>query len=495
MRTRTASQLWNELGTEASRFIDRAERYCELTIPHLLLPDGANPNDENPNDNQSFGAQCVNHIVNKMMLAMYAPSRPAFRMELGKVAARKAAAGGVDAQPILARAEREAIRVLDKLAVRPKLYTALRHLVVTGNVALYFEGANIRVMSLKYYRVKRNISGALHTAVIKESIRADELEPAVKDALANKVQDESKVDYYRVIELQPGNRYKISQWVNQEPLPEAFTSVMPAEDLPYHFLAWSLADEADYGRGMVEEYSKDWEAYSAVAGGVVDGSVLACESRWVVDPAGGTQVSDVNNSKNGDAIPGRPADIQAIQLGSTQAVANALQVAQHWEQRLARAFLMQSAVTRNAERVTAEEIRLTAQELESALGGTYSHLAVSFQRPVAKWLLLQSDFDIKAADIELVIITGLDALSRNGDLDNLARAMQLLSGLAATPQALQQRLKWNSLAQFVGDGTGVDLRPFLMSDEEYGQQIADQAQARVMEQGATAQATQPQGPQ
>ena len=488
----TASQLWTHLSTDHSRLYDRAVRYCQLTIPSLLLEDGADPNDENPNDNQSFGAQCVNHIVNKMMLSMYAPSRPAFRMELGKATARKAAASKIDYQPVLAKAERDAVRVLDKVAVRPKLYIGLRHLVVTGNVCAVFEEDDIRMMSLKYYRVKRNVRGQVHTAVIREHIRADELEQEVRDAVPNS--DEAMVEYFTVIKRLPGDRYEITKWVGQTQLPAQFTSVVPAKKLKYHFLCWSLTDEANYGRGLVEEYSKDWEAYAAVSTGTVEGSILANEARWLVNPAGVTKVDDVTASRNGSALPGVPADIQAIQLGSTQAVAQGLTVLQHWEQRLARAHLMQSAVTRNAERVTAEEIRLTAMELEAALGGVYSQLSVSFQKPVAEWLLAKSDFQLDGTDIELVIITGLDALSRNGDLENLARAFNILSQLAAAPQSLQARLKWNALTQYVGDGTGVDLRPFLMSDEEYGQQIADQAQARVMEQGATAQATEPQGP-
>lgn len=53
------------------------------------------------------------------------------------------------------------------------------------------------------------------------------------------------------------------------------------------------------------------------------------------------------------------------------------------------AFLLNSAVQRQGERVTAEEIRYVAGELEDTLGGVYSILAQELQLPLAKRLLNQ----------------------------------------------------------------------------------------------------------
>ena len=57
--------------------------------------------------------------------------------------------------------------------------------------------------------------------------------------------------------------------------------------------------------------------------------------------------------------------------------------AQKIEERLAAAFLLNSSVQRDAERVTAEEVRFMAQELESTLGGVYSVLSQEFQLPLS----------------------------------------------------------------------------------------------------------------
>ena len=46
------------------------------------------------------------------------------------------------------------------------------------------------------------------------------------------------------------------------------------------------------------------------------------------------------------------------------------------------AFLLNTAIQRDAERVTAQEIRYMAQQLETAMGGIYSLLSQEFQLPL-----------------------------------------------------------------------------------------------------------------
>ena len=51
------------------------------------------------------------------------------------------------------------------------------------------------------------------------------------------------------------------------------------------------------------------------------------------------------------------------------------------EQRLQFAFLLNASVQRQAERVTATEVQLIANELNDALGGVYGILTTEFQLP------------------------------------------------------------------------------------------------------------------
>lgn len=489
--SKTAGAVWHQMSADKTQLMTRCERYAALTIPKICLRDGFLPEStDQSHDYQSLGAQCVNHAANKLMMTLFRPSIPFMRLGVVGDTLAQLEANGITAANLaeaLSAKEREAVRLLDSRAQRPKLYTACKHLIVTGNVLLDLSDKKARVMGLRYFCVRRTANGKVHTLIIKENIRRDELEPEVQKILQKRYATDSKVDYFKWISRNPDGSYRMTQWVNEQQLPEdKFGGKWPEDKLPYHAIAWDLADESNYGTGLVEEYIGDLEAVSVMAEGTVTGGVLAAEWRWLVNPTGMTRAEDVENSKNGDALPGRSEDIQPTQGGSAEAIRVLMEVGTRWEQRLARGFLLLSAVRRDAERVTAEELRQDALELETAWGGVYSALGESLQKPVASWLLDDIGMDIRGTDIEVSVVTGLDALSRNGDLNNLQIALRALAETATLPEHMQARLKWNALAAYVGAGTGIDLKPFVMSDEEYEAKVQQQQQARVAEESAIA---------
>ena len=74
-----------------------------------------------------------------------------------------------------------------------------------------------------------------------------------------------------------------------------------------------------------------------------------------------------------------------MQLNKSMDMSTVLTTAQQIESRLSYAFLLNSAVQSGAagrDRVTAEEIRYVAGELEDTLGGVYSLLSQELQYPL-----------------------------------------------------------------------------------------------------------------
>lgn len=490
MRDTSAQAIWADLDGKKQPLMTRCENYAGLTIPKVCLPIGFQPEStDQAHDFQSIGAQAVNHVVNKLMLAMFAPSRPFFRVAPDARFKQEAAKAGFSETAIansLSKMERESVAMLDQLGQRPKLYQLMRHLVVTGNVLLCIGEEALRVMGLRYYCVKRTAEGKVHTLVIRECLCYDELTQEVKDATSGRYHDEDEVEWYKVIKLLPNGRYQMTQWIDANQLPKKFNGNWSEAELPYRALTWDLADESDYGTGLVEDYVGDLEALSVLSEAVVDGGVMGSEMRWLVNPAGMTSVDDLNKSKNGDALPGGKDDVTPVNGGNAQAVQQALAVIERYERRVATGFLLNSAVTRDAERVTAEEIRMTAQELESSFGGVYSMLAPTVQSPIASWLLAKSGSNLNGTQLKVVVITGLDALSRNGDLDNLRLCLQDLAQTNGLPEVAQQRVKFDNLAAFIGQGRGIDFGQFFMNDQEFGQLQQQQAAQRTQEAAATA---------
>ena len=480
--------MWTALDSLRSGLITRIERYAALTIPKVCLPSGFDEiSAEQSHDYQSLGAQAVNHLCNKLMLAMFAPSRPFAKVIPGKRAKAAAAAANLtDTQldQILAAGERQAIKELDSRGQRPKLYRLLRHIVVAGNALLVLTSKGLRVIAIRNYVVKRDIWGDVKTIIIREKVKFDELDETIVNLLRARYQDDTVVSFYKWIKRESNGSYTMTQWVDDHRLPKEFDGKWPANRLPYQAITWDLADESDYGTGLVEEYIGDLEATSVLSEAVVDGSILGTEYRWMVNPNGQTAIEDLNNSENGDALPGMPADVSPTQGGNPKAIEIAEHVLDRYERRISRGFLMGSAVIRDAERVTQEEVRLTANELETAYGGVYSTLASSVQIPVAYWLFDTIDLKLKESDLDVTIVTGLDALSRNGDLDNFRMAMGDMASVSSVPDSLAARVKWQEVGAFIGQGRNIDLARFLMTDAEFAEVQSQQAEARVREQAA-----------
>lgn len=489
MRGTTAPQVWQKLSSVASPWVKKAEHAASLTLPNMMLPEGTTGWDELVHDWQSIGAQGVKHVLNKYMLALFAPSRPFFRLGLDKAAKAEAAKAGMSDQDLvaaLASAERDAVAQMDDLAQRPKVARGLALVLVTGQVLMHVGKDELRFMSLKYWRIKRDIYGKMKCLIVKERVLFDELDPAVQAVTRAYHTDDSTVDYYRYIERQTDGSFIESQWVNATKLDNRFTAAYSKDDCPWHVVAWDLPDESDYSPGLIEEMFGDLNAVSATGRAEIEGGLQACETRWLVNQGGGTSVDDFAGSRNGQALPGSKDDLVPVTGGNPQGVAEVRMTSERIEQRLARVFLLGSAVTRDAERVTAEEIRQQAMELQVAHGGTYSVLAPSLQGPIAKWLINKLDPQILKTQFKFSIITGLEALSRNGDLEAFRLALGDIAQFYQMPPELVARTKWDKVYSFVGHGRGIDMMPFLLTDAEWAQKQQQAQQARVQESTQTA---------
>ena len=130
---------------------------------------------------------------------------------------------------------------------------------------------------------------------------------------------------------------------------------------------------------------------------------------------------------------------------------------------------------------------MQATELETSLGGAYSRLASDLQSPIANWLLKVINVDINGTDIEVTIITGLDALSRSGDLDNLRGFLQDMAAIAGLPEPVLMRVEIGNIIQRFAQGWGVDPQGLVKPEQQV------QAEMQAMQQQAMQQQVQTAG--
>lgn len=487
--TTTAGARWTELDGMRQGLILRCEKYASLTLPQICLPNHYDQdNDELQYDYQSIGAQAVNHVTNKLMLAMFAPSRPFALLDPGKKTLDEMAKIGVDPEQlrmVLANGERSMVKEVDKRKLRPKLYEAFKHLVVTGNVLLCLKDEGMRVMGLKRYCVKRNVEGKVIEIVIREEVCFDELDEEAQELLTKQHREDEKVELFLWIKKE-GKYYTMTQWVDATRLPKQFDGKWKEDACPYKALTWDLSDDSNYGTGLVENYIGSFAAISTLSETQLNAAILASEFRWLVNPAGMTKPEDFNKSENGAAIPGMEGDVVLLQNGKVGELEVIRATNQDYINIVGKGFLLGSAVVRDAERVTAAEIRMQATELETSFGGSYSRLAADMQEPIAKWLLVGIDLDLDGTDIEVVIVTGLDALSRSGDLDNLRGFLQDLGAVAQLPEQVIMRLVSDNLIMRFAQGWGVDPQGLVKPEAQVQEEIAAAQQAQVQQEVQTA---------
>ena len=499
-----AARHWSELDNKRRMLLTRWERYASYTIPRICLPSHFNEkSDELKHDWQAVGAQAVNHVVNKLMLALFAPSRPFMRLEL-TATARAQLAEQVDEamiDDILGEGERKAMKQMDTRGdIRPALFLGLANLVITGNALFKFPENSkdkFRCLYCRDWAVQRSGSGDVLRLALREKYAFAELEDRVQEAYLSQrpgQKPDDEITHYVIILRNATGGYDLKQYINDCYIGAEFDgSYKDYAALPYKVITWQLADNADYGSGLVEDFAGDFAAISAMSEAQLKAAILACEFRWLVNPAGFTKPEDLEDSENGAALPGNEKDITPLTPGTGNNLQVIGNVMQDYIRRVGQGFLLASAVTRDAERVTAQEIRMQATELETSLGGAYTRIAVELQTPIAHWLLDEIDLKIDGKAISLSIVTGLDALSRSGDLDALRQALGDINSVNSLPPAAQEWLNLGAIYSTIMNGHGLPAGKYVKDEATVAQQR--QAQQAAMQQQAINEASATAGAQ
>lgn len=497
-------QRWNQLNSVRKGFLRRCEEYAAMTIPKECLPNGVNQNSQSiQHDWSSVGAQLVNHLTNKLVTALFSPGMPFFRLDPNDRMEKMLKEAGVedkDMRGSLVAGETKALKVMDQKAIRPKLHETCRGLIITGNRLLdLLDPDNPRSIGIKDYCVKRSMAGKPQEILHYERLLWDELTEDAQAASPSKPKgEEGYVDYVRWFRKEKG-KWKLYVSINGQDLGEEFRDSWDEGKFPLYPLCWDLADKHNYGTGLVEDYSGDFGVLSTLTESELKAAILASDFRWLANPAGVGDIEEFKESQTGDVIPGVAEDLSLVAHVSTNALQMIGASAERVVQRLGRAFLLGSSMTRDAERVTAEEIRLQANELETSLGGVYSRLAVDMQLPIAIWLLKQIKVDIQGTDLVPTIVTGIAALSRNAEAQQLIMALSSLQAVAQVPPAMLDRLKLSAIISTLFSAHGIVADDYVLSEEEYtklvqqreaaaqeqaAQQMMNQAGAKRLEQGA-----------
>lgn len=470
---RKARALYELLSSDREPYLGRGRKCAELTIPSLLPPSGHSKSSDFFTPNQSVGARGVNNLASKLLLSLIPPNTPFFRLLVDDFELMEM--GGEDKRSEFEEALNDVERAVqtetERKALRTPVFMALKLLVSTGNALMYMpRKSNVRTLRLDSYVVRRSPDGTVIDVIIKEEIAYAALPQDIQSKLAEDPQKEydpsDPVEVFTCFHLSDG---KYHGWQEVEDMVVDGSEAHWSQDkAPFLALRWTSIDGEDYGRGHVEEYIGDLNHLEGLSQAIRETSLAMAKAVILVRPNATTKVKSLAQAKNLDVIVGEEDDVGVVQLEKRADMSVAHQSMTEVTHRLAQAFLLNSAVQRDAERVTAEEIRFMAAELEDALGGVYSLLAQEFQLPLVNRLmdLMTREKRLPRIPEGIVpsIVTGLEALGRGQDLSKL----QVFSNEVAKfgPEKVDEEINLGDYFRRFGTGLGIDMDGLVRSEEE-----------------------------
>lgn len=487
----TAKSRYVKLEGDRRPYTDRAEKCAKYTIP-MAFPkdtDSSSTNYETPY--QSIGARGVNNLTSKLMLALFPPNAPFFRLALGddiENALGDDAATKQQWEEALSKLERKITSYMETHQIRTTANEALLQLVIAGNVCVFLPPAEggMRIYRLNSYVVSRDGIGNVLEIITKESVAYGALPPEAQSAIgeAGAVDADRAYDVYTHTYLE-GDVYKSYQEV-EGAIIKGSEQEYPKDKSPWIPLRLKKMDGESYGRSFVDEYLGDLKVLEALSKSVAQVAAVASNILYLVNPNAVTRISELSKAKSGDFIRGKIEDIQILQVNKTSDLQITENAIQSIEGRLSYAFLLNSAVQRNAERVTAEEIRYVANELEDTVGSIYSILSQEFQLPLVKRFMIQMtregaipDLPQGSKGVEPLIVTGIEALGRGHDLtklDTFIRYAQVF------PEAFQTSVKQGEILRQIATALGIDSSSVVKTDEEVQQEQQQQMQMQMAQQ-------------
>ena len=487
MSNKSAQSLYQSLEGKRYTYLDRARKAAKLTLPYVMPDEGFGSHSRLETPFQGVGARGVNNLASKLLLALLPPNAPFFRLKIDEYQLRAEGAPDELITEIESSLQQVEEAVMDEISgntYRTGIHEALKHLIITGNALIYLpDDSGLRVFHLDRFCVERDSMGNVIYICTKEDLSYMSLTDEMKSLVG--VQDmespDEEICLYTAV-CRKSDKWYVWQEINGEMIPSSEGSY-PLDKNPFIPLRFSRIDGEDYGRGYVEEYLGDLQSLEKLTQALVEGSSAAAKVLFMVNPNGTTRARTLAESPNGAITQGNAQDVSVLQLNKFNDFRVVQESMAKIEERMGHAFLLTSGVVRNAERVTAEEIRMLGQELESAIGGLYSLLSTEMQLPMVNRLMTimnknKSLPKLPEKVVSPVIITGVEALGRGNDLQKLD---MFLAGAAQVvgPEAVQQFI--NVEEYFKRRATSLGIKTSgLIKDQEQMAQEAQQAQQMQM---------------
>lgn len=506
MADNTIASLFATDDAKRQSVLDRCRTAAALSKPWVLPPEGHTEDSRLPENYQSIGSRGITNLEGKILLALYPPETPWFKLQLAAQIRYDPTIPDEDKQEVeqaLYLQELTILSVLESASLRgtqrgsrtgfrSRKRAALTQVLVTGDVLEQLtDDYRLKVFRRDQYVTKRDSSGDVLYHIVKEqidplSLTDEQLGRADLDR--GELQEKPVMDrvtpIYTRTEWQPQSKvWKVEQEVNGHLVNESEEKVSQFFSTPFE-----LAGGEDYGRGFMEQNLGDFRSLDELELRRLDLLALASKALVAIDEGSSTRDRDIAKP-SGSVIRcrvknGVPEDVAMLSFAQVREFSMLTEGIRDKTENLGKAMLLETSAVRDSERTTAFEVsRMTIRELEGALGGLYAPMAENQQVPLLRRAIHQMKRDkiilpLPEEHVDIMALTGLAALSRAAKAQNLMEFTDVVAKIGDTALA---KINTDVLVDVMARYKGIDEPGLVKSAEQMQQeqQAAMAAQAQM----------------
>jgi hypothetical protein len=471
---RTIKDRWMVLDAKRDTKLNKSRACSALTVPTLLPYESMTGEDNIVQTYSSVQSRGVTSLASKI-LSVLIPLNDTPFFNFGLKNGREPTP---EIGEYLDKLSFQVYRKLISNNLREISYLAMQHLIVVGDVLVVMENDySFRVIRLDQFVVRRDVNGSVKEFIYLEFISPSNEEPANSYDFISGEEHQSgyRTIYVRVFMTEDGI-WQVDKELDGKIIDTGYYDV-----LPYIILRWASIAGEDYGRSHVEDIYSDIRTLESYSRALIQGMAAGSTFFMGVDPAGITEIDDLSVAQNGQWVAARKSDVFTISPSET--MNPQLQVStsavESMRKEVGQGFLLQTAAMPTGDRVTATAVRAVGNELETILGGTFSAIARDFMIPIIKrtiYLMLQNnEFDEENGILNIEILTGLQALSRESDITKLLQMGEMVRNL---PPDAASSFKWEAYARALITSLGFDANNWVRSAEEIKKEKMEMAKAQ-----------------
>tara|TARA_R110001592_G_scaffold158191_2_gene389301 strand:+ start:22856 stop:24487 length:1632 start_codon:yes stop_codon:yes gene_type:complete len=490
MSEQTLADRYRLLNSKRQRKLDHAREASKLTIPSILPPESHGEEDSLYTPYSSIPARGVTAMSSKMLSALIPLNEDPFF----KFAIKDGVTPSPQVNNYLEALADQVYTKLKSKNLREVVFLALQHLIIAGDVLFVLEDdMSCRLIRLDNYVVRRDVVGNVKEVIFVEYELKEEddkdLDMYTSFQAGSYAENKHGYDaiFVQCIYDEKDEMWKVTKEKDEEVIETGEFSI-----LPYIPLRWGYSVGDNYGRSHCEDILGDITALEAYSEALIE-SMAAGSAFWIaVDPAGITDIDDIAAAPNGTYVAARAQDVFTLTPSGTMnaQIQSTNQAVEIMRREIGRSFLLESAAMPTGDRVTATAVRMIGTELETVLGGAFGSISRDLFVPLvnrAVYVMISDEtIDERLYEeflddglLSVDIVTGLQALSRDTDLNKLMQLGEMVRNL---PEQVAMMFRWDEYGKALVTALGFDADNWVKNESEVKEEMMKQQQAMTAQQ-------------